>query len=104
MALTSRLRWLIGRDEQPHGLWPIEWLALAYNAITLLFMAILWPRMDHPQTMLADRAYILAATFLMWGIYTLWPRRLMTFVRITVQMCLLCYSAYRVKRRNHLVN
>ena len=91
MAQTSPLRWLIGRDEQPHGLWPIEWLALAYNAITLLFMAILWPRMDHPQTMLADRAYILAATFLMWGIYTLWPRRLMTFVRITVQMCLLCY-------------
>lgn len=91
MAVASRLQWLAANDGMPRGLWPIEWLAVSYSGITSLYLGVLWPQMDHPLGMLADRAYILAATLLVWGIYTLWPCRWMTFVRITAQMSLLCY-------------
>lgn len=91
MAVASRLQWLTANDGMPRGLWPIEWLAVSYSGITSLYLGVLWPQMDHPLGMLADRAYILAATLLVWGIYTLWPCRWMTFVRITAQMSLLCY-------------
>ena len=83
--------WFIARDSMPRGLWPIEGLALAYSILTTMFMLFLWPRMDHPWLMLADRAVILGLTLLLWGAYRLWPVRLMTFVRITAQMVLLSY-------------
>ena len=85
------VQWLTGNDNKPKGLWPIEWLAITYSILTTLAMFVLWPDMDHPRDMLADRLYIFLGTILLWRIYLFWPRRLMTFIRITAQMGLLSY-------------
>ncbi|MCD8318255.1 MAG: phosphatase PAP2 family protein [Paraprevotella sp.] len=89
--MKQRLLWLVGQDHMPPGLWPIEWLAFTYSSTTVLLMLVFWPGMDHPWEMLAERIYILCGTVFMWGIYKLWPRRLTTFARITLQMALLSY-------------
>ncbi len=72
-------QWLTGNDNQSKGLWPIEWLAITYSILTTLTMFVLWPDMNHPWDMFADRLYIFLGTILLWRIYLLWPRRLMTF-------------------------
>ena len=70
------VQWLTGNDNKPKGLWPIEWLAITYSILTTLAMFVLWPDMDHPRDMLADRLYIFLGTILLWRIYLFWPRRL----------------------------
>ncbi len=89
--MRTAFRRLLGNDDKPRGLWPIEWLALAYGVLTALVMTALWPDMSRPWEMLAGRLCILVGTLLMWRLWLLWPRRLMTFVRVTAQMVLLCY-------------
>ena len=89
--MKKSFQWLTGHDNQSKGLWPIEWLAIIYSILTTLTMFVLWPDMNHPWDMLADRLYIFLGTILLWRIYLLWPRRLMTFIRITAQMALLSY-------------
>ena len=86
------VQWLTGNDNKPKGLWPIEWLAITYSILTTLAMFVLWPDMDHPRDMLADRLYIFLGTILLWRIYLFWPRRLMTFIRITAPMALVFRS------------
>ena len=84
-------RFVVETDNKPMGLWPIEWLAIAYNILTVLIMCILWQDINHPLRMLTERLCILTGTLLLWRVWLLWPRRLMTFVRITAQMSLLNY-------------
>lgn len=82
---------LLAAAGMGHGLWPIEWLALAYSVLTAGFMAVMWGRMDNPAGMLADRGLIVMLTLALWGVYRRWPVRLMAFVRISAQMFLLGY-------------
>lgn len=82
---------LFRRDNMPKGLWAIEWLSIAYSLLTILFMVLLWQRMDHPWTMLTERLYIFLGTILLWRIYHIYPLKIMTFIRITAQMSLLGY-------------
>lgn len=89
--MRSRLKWLMTRDDMVAGLWPIEWLALTFSAVTTVIMCFLWNRMDHPAEMLASRLVIAAGTLVVWQIYRRFPVRLMTFVRITIQMGLLSF-------------
>ncbi len=89
--MKDLFRWLAGNDHKYKGLWPVEWLSVIYGALTTLTMFALWPHMNHPREMLAGRLYILLGTLFLWRTYLLWPRRLMTFIRITAQMSLLCY-------------
>lgn len=89
--MNTCIKSLLKRDNMPKGLWPIEWLSIAYSILTIFFMALLWQRMDHPWTMLAERGYIFLGTILIWKIYNRYPLKIMTFVRITVQMSLLGY-------------
>ncbi len=89
--MRKKILWLFERDCMPRTLWPLEWLAISYSILTTIFIPFLWPDMVHPWEMLSDRMFILAATFLLWGVWLKWPVRLMTFIRITVQMCLLNY-------------
>lgn len=90
-AALPQAKWFTTRDGMPPGLWPVEWLALAYSALTTAFLFVLWPRMNLPWDMLAGRLCILGLTLLLWRMYRLWPVRILTFVRITAQMVLLCY-------------
>ena len=76
-------QWLTGNDNQSKGLWPIEWLAITYSILTTLTMFVLWPDMNHPWDMFADRLYIFLGTILLWRIYLLWPRRLSDFLSVS---------------------
>lgn len=97
MNCMTRFRWKRGSGRflaaagMGNGLWPIEWLALAYSVLTAGFMAVLWCRMDNPAEMLVDRGLIILLTLALWGGYCLWPSRLMAFIRISMQMSLLGY-------------
>lgn len=78
------------REKEPaKGLLAIEWLCVGYMLVTALLIFFLWKRMDHPGEMLLDRVWILGLLLLLWGIYHIYPCRLMRFVRITAQMSLL---------------
>lgn len=89
--MSTCLKQLVARDDTPKGLWPIEWLVLTYGALTTVIMCFLWDKMAHPTEMLAHRILIVASTLFIWRIYRFFPVRLMTFVRITVQMSLLSF-------------
>lgn len=76
----------------PHrGLFAVEIISLIYCALTTLLIFILYPRMDHPATMLAERGGILVMTLLLWLLYRWHPCRLTGFVRVVAQLALLAY-------------
>lgn len=97
MSCMARRGWkrgpgrLLAAAGMGRGLWPIEWLALAYSVLTAGFMSVLWSEMDQPLKMLFDRGLIVLLTLALWGLYRWWPSRLMAFIRISVQMFLLGY-------------
>ena len=73
------------------GLLTIEWIAMGYLLITLVMMALTWPRLVNPAAMLQLRAAFLAATLAAWGVYRWKPCRLTMFLRIAVQMIFLSW-------------
>lgn len=75
--------------NRKRGLLAMEKLCVGYLLLTTVLVLILWPRLDHPATMLLDRLQILLATGALWALYHTYPSRFMRFVRITVQMALL---------------
>ena len=84
------LNWL-KRVEDSKGLFAVESISLIYNAITTLLILCLYSRMDHPGTMLLERAGIVALTFALIYIYRKYPCRLSAFGRMAVQMAFLAY-------------
>ena len=72
------------------GLFAIEKVSLIYNLLTSILILFLYQRMDHPLRMLGDRALIAAVTFLLMYLYRLAPCKFSAFVRVTIQMSLLC--------------
>ena len=79
------------RVEASKGLFAVERISLIYNAITTLLIVLLFSRMDHPVTMLIERAGIVAITFSLIYLYQKYPCRLSAFVRMAVQMSFLVY-------------
>lgn len=77
--------------ERRHGLLAVERLALCWSALTALLVLCLWSRMEAPAALLLDRLWMLLGTLTLWGVYVVWPSRLMLFLRITAQMALLSY-------------
>lgn len=73
------------------NLFPVEVIALIYNAMTTLFLLIFWGQMDHPERMLLDRVWILLGTFGLIWIYRLFPCKLTSFLRCGYQLALLSY-------------
>lgn len=73
------------------GLLAVEWIAMGYLLVTLVMMALTWPRLVNPGAMLGLRAAFVAATLAAWGIYRLRPCRLTMFLRIVVQMAFLSW-------------
>ncbi len=72
-------------------LFAAEKVSLVYNLLTSVLVLILYRQLDHPLRMLADRALIAGATFLLAYLYRLAPCRLAAFIRVSVQMALLSY-------------
>ncbi len=82
---------LFKRVGNAKGLFAVEKVSLIYNALTAILIFILFPRMDHPGTMLVERAGIVIVTFVLIIIYRKYPCKLIAFVRMMVQMALLAY-------------
>ena len=73
------------------GLLAVEWIAMGYLLITLVMMALTWPKLVNPGDMLGMRAGFVAATLAAWGVYRWKPCRLTMFLRIAVQMIFLSW-------------
>ena len=73
------------------GLLTVEWIAMGYLLLTLVMMALTWPRLVNPGAMLGLRAAFVAATLAAWGIYRFKPCRLTMLLRIAVQMVFLSW-------------
>lgn len=86
--MTSLLK--IERSPR-RGLMTLEWVMLAYMALTTLLMFFMYTKLQNPESMLWGRVRILFITIAMWGVYRLVPCRLTTFARIVVQMALLSW-------------
>ncbi len=71
------------------GLMALEWVALAYVALTLLIVLFALTKLDNPQAMIWGRVRLGAITLAMWVVYRLVPCRLTRFARVLVQMSLL---------------
>ena len=69
----------------------VEKLNLLYNLLTTLLIIIFYNRLQQPDTMLLERFFIAAGTFVVIYIYTLYPSPFTRFMRIVTQMSLLSY-------------
>lgn len=82
---------LLKRTETRRGLFPIEIVSLAYGLLTTLLIIILYNRMDHPGTMLLERAGIVAVTGVLMLVYQRYACKLTGFLRTVFQLALLAY-------------
>ncbi len=74
-------------DKKPHkGLLAAEWVIIAYMLFTLLMMAIMWTKLQNPESMLWGRFRYVVVTLAMWAVYRMIPCRLTLFARIGAQM------------------
>ena len=90
MKLWKLIRQTTFREKEPaKGLLVMEWLCLGYMMLTALLILIFWQKMDHPMGMIYDRLWILGILLVLWGIYRMYPCRLLRFIRISVQMFML---------------
>lgn len=82
---------LFKRTEVTEGLFAVEKISLLYTLFTSLLIVCLYGQMDHPGSMLLERALIAGMTLLFMYLYRQAPCRLTAFVRVVVQMSLLSY-------------
>lgn len=71
------------------GLLALEWVMLAYLALTMIMVFCTYTKVANPETMIWGRIRIAVVTLAMWGVYRMVPCRFTKFARITVQMALL---------------
>lgn len=73
------------------GLLWLEWVMLAYLALTLFMVFFAYTKVTNPEAMIWGRIRIVVVTLALWGVYRMVPCRLTKFCRITVQMALLSW-------------
>ena len=73
------------------GLLALEWVMLAYLALTMIMVFFTYTKVANPETMIWGRIRIAVVTLAMWGVYRMVPCRFTKFARITVQMALLSW-------------
>ncbi len=85
-----RLSQYIELERKPHrGLMALEWVTLAYMALTLLIVLFASTKLGNPQAMVWDRVRLGAITLAMWVVYRLVPCRLTRLLRVVLQLSLL---------------
>lgn len=87
--LADRVRQLFLPSDMGKGLWPMDLLVITYAMLTLGFTAVLWHQLANPWSLVTNRITVFILIAVMWGIYRIWPTRLMSFFRISLQMTLL---------------
>ena len=73
------------------GLLALEWVMLAYLALTMIMVFFTYTKVANPEAMIWGRIRIAVVTLAMWGVYRMVPCRFTKFARITVQMALLSW-------------
>lgn len=87
-----KLKDLFTIEERPRkGLFALEWVILAYAAITLLVVLFCFTKIDSPQAMLWGRVRVAAITVGLWAVYRFMPCKMTEFLRVTIQMSLLAW-------------
>lgn len=77
-------------EKKPHkGLFALEWIIVAYTALTLLTVLFISTRLQHPDAMIWGRLRVLACTLALWLVYRLLPCRATRLLRVIVQLVLL---------------
>lgn len=85
-----RLSQYIELERKPHrGLMALEWVTLAYTALTLLIVLFASTKLGNPQAMVWGRVRLGAITLAMWVVYRLVPCRLTRLLRVVLQLALL---------------
>ena len=79
------------REEGKTQFLAVESLNLIYNLLTTLLIIIFFNSLQSPQGMLMGRFFIVAGTFAIIYIYTLYPSPFTRFLRLASQMALLAY-------------
>lgn len=83
------------------GLFALEWVMLAYLAITLTIVFFAYTKVNNPEYMIWGRVRIVAMTVALWIVYRLVPCRLTRFARIIAQFALLSWwypDTYEINR------
>ncbi len=85
-----RLSRYIELERKPHrGLMALEWVTLAYVALTLLIVLFASTKLGNPEAMVWGRVRLGAITIAMWVVYRLVPCRLTRLLRVLLQLVLL---------------
>ena len=88
-------------SKPKRGLLPLEWLVVAYTAVTLGIILFTYTRLPNPESMIWGRARIMAMTLALWIVYRLVPCRLTRCIRSIVQLSLLSWwypDTYEINR------
>lgn len=83
------------------GLLPLEWVMLAYMALTVVVCLFCYTKVVNPDAMLWGRLRVLVITLAMWGVYRALPCRVIMLARVVVQMLLLAWwypDTYEINR------
>lgn len=67
----------------------LEWIILAYMAVTLLIVLFGMTKLDHPDTMIWGRIRMGAVTLGLWVVYRLVPCRITRLIRVGGQLAML---------------
>ena len=87
-----KLKDIFKLEKKPvKGLLTLEWVMLAYLALTLAVMFFAQTRLQNPESMLWFRVRVVAITTALWAVYRLVPCPAMMMVRVGMQMALLAW-------------
>lgn len=96
------IKQLFAIEKQPRkGLFALEWVMMAYLALTLLVVFFTYTKAENPDAMIWGRVRIAVITVALWAVYRMLPCRLTRFVRVAVQLALLGWwypDTYEINR------
>ena len=72
------VRDLVSLEKKPvRGLLVVEWVVMAYLALTLLLILFLYTKLPEANLLVMGRIRVLAMTAALWLVYRLWPSRVL---------------------------
>ena len=83
------------------GLLALEWVMLAYMALTLITMLFTYTKVVNPDSMVWGRIRVLIITGALWAVYRMVPCKITLLVRVVAQMALLAWwypDTYEINR------
>ena len=86
------IKTLFAIEKSPRkGLMALEWVVLAYMALTLLMVFFTYTKLANPEAMIWGRVRIGVITVALWVVYRLVPCRFTKLTRVVAQLYLLSW-------------